>query len=81
METANSNENKLEDTVEELDLDEQSYELDFDDDLGEEDEELEEDEIENPKTGSSISWLIIIGVVLSILGVFSYTRNRKIYRL
>ena len=43
METANSNENKLEDTVEELDLDEQSYELDFDDDLGEEDEELEED--------------------------------------
>lgn len=44
-------------------------------------EELEEDDIENPKTGSSISWLIIIGVVLSILGVFSYTRNRKIYRL
>ena len=43
METTNSDENKVEDTVEELDLDEQAYELDFDDDLGEEDEELEDD--------------------------------------
>ena len=40
-----------------------------------------EGEVENPKTGSSFSWMIIIGMVLCILGVFGYTRNKKFYRL
>lgn len=43
METASPNESEEELTTEEIDLDEQAYETDFDDDLGEEDEELEDD--------------------------------------
>ena len=44
-------------------------------------DKINEGEVENPKTGSSFSWLIIIGMVLCILGVFGYTRNKKFYRL
>ena len=42
MEAANSDEKNIMGATEELDPDEQAYEFDFDDDLSEEDEELEE---------------------------------------